>query len=236
MLLLHEVHEVRGREEEAFEAAIRDRYLPALAGGDDARLLYFLHHAHGTGVSYNVVTITALRDAAAWGALVERVHAGDLRAFAEEADHLRHDVTAKILLPLPWSPLFELDFGAVPAEPAEHEPSVFLEDTVWPDEGKLEAYVERSGTHYAVELERAARSRGSLLRIEGAFRTAFGSGRRREVVLWQKLANPTGLAPLVAREVPDEYKRPGTWMHDALDLRDRWESRLLRTSPWSPLW
>jgi hypothetical protein len=24
------------------------------------------------------------------------------------------------------------------------------------------------------------------------------------------------------------------WMHDALDLRDRWESRLLRAARWSP--
>ena len=29
--------------------------------------------------------------------------------------------------------------------------------------------------------------------------------------------------------------RPGTWMHDALELRDQWTSRLLRTSSWSPL-
>jgi hypothetical protein len=30
-------------------------------------------------------------------------------------------------------------------------------------------------------------------------------------------------------------KQPGTFMHDALDVRDQWESRLLRTSSWSPL-
>jgi hypothetical protein len=30
-------------------------------------------------------------------------------------------------------------------------------------------------------------------------------------------------------------KGPGTWMHDALDVRDDWESRLLRSAPWSPL-
>jgi hypothetical protein len=29
-------------------------------------------------------------------------------------------------------------------------------------------------------------------------------------------------------------RQPGTFMHDALELRDQWESRLLRTSRWSP--
>ena len=37
-------------------------------------------------------------------------------------------------------------------------------------------------------------------------------------------------------EVPAEYRAPGTWMHDALRVRDDWESRLLRTSGWSPLY
>ena len=32
-----------------------------------------------------------------------------------------------------------------------------------------------------------------------------------------------------------EYRAPGTWMHDALDVRDDWESKLLRTTAWSPL-
>ena len=41
-------------------------------------------------------------------------------------------------------------------------------------------------------------------------------------------------ARLLTSEVPARYKEPGTWMHDALALRDRWESRLLRTVDWSP--
>jgi len=42
MLFLHEVHQVAGRREEDFEAAYRDGWMPSLAKGDDARLLYFL--------------------------------------------------------------------------------------------------------------------------------------------------------------------------------------------------
>jgi hypothetical protein len=40
--------------------------------------------------------------------------------------------------------------------------------------------------------------------------------------------------PLLTRAVPEEFRRPGTWMHEALSLRDRWQSRLLRAAPWSP--
>lgn len=233
-LFLHETHEVAGARELEFERALRDEWMSAIARGDDARLLYFLHHAHGTGASYHVVTVTALKDGSAWERLARRVDDGDLRELVARLDGLRHDVTAKILLPLPWSPLREVDLAAVPCAPAEHPLVVFMEDTVWPYEGKLEEYVERSGSHYAREMARAKETRGSLIEVQASFRTAHGSHRRREVVLWQKVVAPRGLVPLLTREIPDEYKAPGTWMHDALALRDRWESRLLRTSSWSP--
>ena len=60
MLFLHETHRVAGRRADEFEAAWRGQ-LDALAKGDDARLLWFFHQAHGTGLSYVVVTITAVR-------------------------------------------------------------------------------------------------------------------------------------------------------------------------------
>ncbi len=234
MLILHEIHEVCGRHEDAFEALLRDEWLPALAKGGEARLLYYLHHAHGSGVSYNVITLTALRDASAWGALARRIDGGDLGGLAERLDALRHDVTGKLLVPLPWSPLREIELEAVPEQPVDHEPSVFMEDTVWPFEGSLERYVERSGSHYSEEMRRAAESGRALLRIQASFRTAYGAGRRREIVLWQKVSRLEALGPLLSSEVPERYKAPGTWMHDALEIRDRWESKLLRSARWSP--
>lgn len=230
MLLLHEVHEVHGARETEFEKAYRDQWMPALAAGNQARLLYFLHPAHGSGPSYRVVTITAVRDGAAYGDLVRRIDTGDLRDLAVAVDRMRHDVRAKILLPLPWSPLQEIALDDVPTKPTEGEPTLFMEDTVWPEEGKLELYVERAGSHYASEM----RSRGEILTVDASFRTAFGSGRRREIILWQKVVRPDFLVPLLSREVPERFRQPGSWMHDALELRDQWESRLLRTTPWSP--
>ena len=74
-----------------------------------------------------------------------------------------------------------------------------------------------------------------LLSIEAAFQPALGSHLRREVALMQRVHDPDGLLKLLQTEIPPEYRGPGTWMHDALELRDQWTSRLLRTSSWSPL-
>ena len=52
MLLLHELHTVAGRHEDEFEAAFRDGWMRTLGSDDDARLLYYLKLAHGTGHAY----------------------------------------------------------------------------------------------------------------------------------------------------------------------------------------
>ena len=71
MLFLHEVHQVVGaRARTSSKPRTATGGWPTLGRSDDARLLYFLHHAHGTGRAYNVVTITGVRDGAAWQRLV----------------------------------------------------------------------------------------------------------------------------------------------------------------------
>ena len=236
MFWLHETHHLDGSREDEFEQIVRDEWMPRVAEFDGARLLYFLKHAHGTGSSYRVVTITGIRDIESWSELCAAVAEGAMAGLAQQLDRNRHDVFGKLLLPLPWARESMPSLEAVPTELVEHEPSVFMEDTVWPYVGQLEQYVKAAGDHYAKEMsERAQEGRG-ILSIEGAYRTAFGAGRRREIVLWQKLVQPAALSPLVSSEVPEKYKRPGTWMHDALELRDQWESRLLRTVSWSPLY
>jgi len=234
MLLLHEVHTVAGRHEDEFEDAFRTGWLPALAGaGDDARLLYHLKLAHGTGRAYHHTTITGLRDGAAYERLARRVQDGDLRAWAARVDELRHEVRGKLLFQVDWSPLGNLDLASVPVDGAEHDPVLYMEDSAWPYEARLDTYLEKARTHYAPSLE--ARSERSLLTLLGVFQAALGAPRRREVVLWQRVDFPERLPGLFTRELPAHVKGPGTWMHDALEVRDDWESRLLRSSAWSPL-
>lgn len=235
MWLLHETHALRGEAEAAFDALLRDAWIPRVAETKGARVVWVLRHAHGSGPSYRLVTLTALADAAAYGALAASVARGALRELALELDALRHDVEAKLLEPLPWSPLQRIELAQVPASGADHELTLYMEDTVWPHEGRFEEYVERSGAHYAREMAGHEQAGRAMLAVQGGFRTVFGSGRRSEIVLWQKVVDPRLVLGLLTREVPPELARPGTWMHDALALRDQWQSRLLRTTRWSPL-
>ena len=231
MLFIHEIHDVRGAGEDAFEAAIRDEWMPSLANGDDARLLWYFHHAHGSGPAYHVVTITAVKDGAAYERLARRLKSGDLQPFAARLDDLRHRVDAKVLVPVHWSPVQEFDFAAVPVDGAEHELAIYMEDTGWPH-AALDDYIDFWGTSYYAPMK----ARGSgLLDIQITFQPLWGAGRRKEAILLQKVMDHDMLRDLLTHDTPAAYKQPGMFMHDALAYRDRWESKLLRTSAWSPL-
>jgi hypothetical protein len=110
-----------------------------------------------------------------------------------------------------------------------------MEDTAWPHPGRRDDYLARAEELYVPTLTRAAEAGHGLLELVAAFTPLFGAGRASEVVLWQRVSRPDLLMPLLQREVPRAFAGPGTWMHDALEVRDRWESRLLRVAPWSPL-
>jgi hypothetical protein len=229
-VFLHEVHRVIGDKEDEFEAAYRDGWLRRL--GDDARLLWYLDHAHGAGPSYQVVTVTAVADGNAWQRLMQRMTDGDLSDWADHVDGLRYEATAKLLLPVHWSPLQDVDLSSVPTEPGDHEPTLFMEDTGWPD-SSLDDYIDFWGRDYYPLLARQPADT-RLLEIQACFQVAHGTHRRREAILWQRVHSHERLLDLLTTEVPPERKAPGTYMADALTYRDQWESRLLRTARWSP--
>jgi hypothetical protein len=233
-LFIHEVHRVVGAQEAEFEAAFRDGWMPLLGQGGDARLLWYCNHAHGSGPAYQVVTITAVRDGAAWEGLAERLHDGDLREWIAAADELRHGVSAKLLRPLPWSPLQEVDLSTIPTTITNHELSVYMEDTGWPS-APLEGYIRFWDESYHRPMQ-ARPGAQRLLDVEASFQPAFGTGRRREAILWQKVLDHQQLLQLLTNETAPEHKRPGSFMAEALAYRDQWESKLLRTSSWSPWW
>ncbi|MER3452862.1 MAG: hypothetical protein C4344_04155 [Acidimicrobiia bacterium] len=234
-MFLHQVHRVRGAREEEFEAAYREGWMDWLARSDAGRLLWYFNQAHGSGPSYRVVTITAFRDAAAWEAVAREVQAGELCAWAREIDGLQHTSTGKLLAPLPWSPLGEVDFAGVPVDPgATHALSLYMEDTGWPHV-PLDEYTGFWERVYLPMINAPGRDRPRLLEIEAAFQPAWGAGRRPEAILLQKVLDHAGLLRLLETETPPDLRAPGTFMHEALRYRDDWESRLLRTSAWSPL-
>ena len=240
MLLLHEVHRVAGKREDEFDAAYRDGLMPMLGKTDDTRLLWYLRLAHGGGAAYTVVTIVGCQDANAWATLAERIRSGDLAQWSADTDALRHNrgpsAQTKILTPVSWSPLQDIDFASVPTDGAEHKPTLFMEDTAWPYSGGLAAYLQKAGTLYDRTLAESKGSEYSIIELEAAFQPVYGTHTTTEVVLWQRVVNNKALSALLAHEVTPEHKAPGTWMHDALEVRDSWESRILRAVPWSPLY
>jgi hypothetical protein len=237
LLFVHETHRVAGRDADAFEAQMRDGWAATLARSTDARLLWYLEQAHGTGPSYTVVTVTAVATPDALADLDARQRRGDLAAWALDVDRLRHAAEAKVLVPVPWSPLVAVDLASIPAAAPDRGPDLplFMEDTAWPHPGRLGEYLERASTLYVQTLERAREHGRDLLELVAAFTPMHGAGRHPEVVLWQRVRRPELLLPLLRREVPEVHRGPGTWMREALDVRDRWESRLLRVATWSPV-
>lgn len=235
MLILHEVHTVVGEHARDFEELCRDELLGQLAGHNGTRLLWYFDHAAGSGPSYQVVTLTGLLDGQAWEDLTRRTIDGDLAPLWRRLDLWRHHVESKLLDPVDWSPMRELDLATVPTDGAEHELSLYMEDTGWPT-APIDEYIAFWDTSYHRFLEAMPPER-RLLRIEACFRTAFGSHRHPEGILLQKIVDLRALKGLLtSTEKYDPAVWPGSYMHGALALRDQWESKLLRTSKWSPMY
>ena len=152
-------------------------------------------------------------------------------------DELRHEVTGKLLLLLPWSPMQDLDLAGVPTDGAEHELTMYMEDTMWPIEGKYPDYVEASGTVYAKSIEHAADPREPALHPDRGrvpARVRFAPATRGHVDATDP--RPGAVARLAdPRDRPRDPRARHVDARTALQLRDQWDSKLLRTSSWSPL-
>ncbi|HWE71125.1 MAG TPA: hypothetical protein VG205_12205 [Acidimicrobiales bacterium] len=235
MLFMHETHQVIGRQASAFEEAVRDGWMPALAESDDARLVWYLNHAMGSGPAYQVVTITAVADGAAWESLAQRMLGGDLRDLTTRLDGCRHRVDGKMITPVYWSAMQDIELAEVPVDGREHELSVYMQDTGWPD-APLDDYIALWDHDYWQYMRKAPPDK-KLLDIQACFQVAHGSGTRPEAILMQKIMNFSTLGHLLMSvEQYDPTTWPGSYMAKGLELRDQWESKLLRTSSWSPLW
>jgi hypothetical protein len=225
MIFLHETHDVAAGKMEQFWEAVRTEWRPLVEEDGAARLLWAFELTHGTGVSYQAITITAVRDWSAWGALAERDDAR-IRDWRRRSGTLRHEVTAKLLLPASWSPLRDVDL--VSAAAADGPPALYLHDTGWPFPGGIDDYVDALGSIYYPQMRQSR-----MISVEACWRVALGTGRQHEAVLLQKILDWPRFTELLSRG--EQGGQRGGWMEAGLRYRDRWESKLLRTAAWSPL-
>jgi hypothetical protein len=137
---------------------------------------------------------------------------------------------------VPWSPLQEIDLSTVPVNGETHKNSLFMEDTAWPFKGGLQAYLAKAGTLYDHTLSSQKEEGIGMIELEAAFQPVLGTHQTTEVILWQRVVNTKAVMWMLGHDLPPEASAPGTWLHDALEVRDRWESRLLRSAAWSPLY
>ena len=234
-IYLHETHHVTGTAESDFEAAYRDPggWMDLLGDGVDGRLLYYANQAHGTGPAYRVVH---RHRGERRGLLGAPGHPPAVRRPARVADPGRRPPprgARESFLPVPWSPTYDVDLATVSAEPAEHEPTLFMEDTGWPYV-VLDDYIDFWERDYMPMLHRLPVEQ-RLLEIQACWVPAIGAGRRPEGILWQRVHDLDRLtAVLLSTEVPASQKATGRYMSEALRYRDQWESRLLRTAPGPP--
>lgn len=227
MIYVHEVHEVAGGRMEEFGEAVRREWRPLVEEDGRARLLWFWELAHGTGPSYQAVSITAVRDWAAWGEIAARL-GQDARGrdWQRRVWTLRREVTAKVLLPTVWSPL-AVDLAAAPADRVADARGLYLHDTGWPFTGKLEEYTDALGSIFYPQTRHAR-----MISVAACWTVAPGTGRHHEVVLLQRIEDWEQFARLLGRG--EQGAQRGGWMVEGLRYRDRWESKLLRCAAWSP--
>ena len=160
---------------------------------------------------------------------------GDLGDLVAELDSCRYQVDGKLLDPgaLVGAPAGRLE--EVPTDGREHELSVFMQDTGWPD-APLDDYIELWDTEYWQHMRQTPPEQ-RLLDVQACFQVSHGTGVRPEAILLQKVVNTSILGGLItSAEKHDPTTWPGTYMTRSLEVRDQWESKLLRTSRWSPLW
>jgi hypothetical protein len=228
MIFIHELHEVAGGKMEEFGDAVRREWRPLVEENDTARLLWFWELTHGTGPSYQAVSITAVRDWETWGALVARTATDPrFRDWQRRVWTLRREVTAKVLLPTAWSPLGDVDLAAPPVEHEAEAPALYLHDTGWPFSGKLEEYVEALGSVFYPQTRHAR-----MISVVACWTVAPGTGRHHEVVLLQRIEDWEQFSRLLTRG--ERGAQRAGWMVEGLRYRERWESKLLRCARWSP--
>jgi hypothetical protein len=208
---------------------MREEWLGALASSDDTRLAWFALPTGGAINSNDAVTMIALRDGQALERYGDRLRSGDLAAPAGELAQLRTRVQTRLLKPLDYDPS-KLDFDSIPVEPVSHPPVVYMHDFVPPVIGQNRAYGDMMRARYMALSEKELS--GVVLRY--SWETVAGGGPAPEMFNLSEVLDVDALLTLLTVEIPAEYKQMGTWMWEGLAVRDRWTTRLLRCSEWSP--
>jgi hypothetical protein len=231
VFFVHEIHSLTSGGAEAFEATLRDRWAPALAREGGTRLVWCVRSMPGAISAPELITLTAVGDGPTLERLGARVRGGDLRDDAEALAAGRVQVTRRVLAPLDLFNPLEVDLDALPLEPVEGPSEMYIHDFVPPRIGMQRTYevAMRDAFMKMIELE------GIPIVIWAGLETVAGGGPGPESLMISHIRSAEAATNLLWHANPREAIQPGTWLYDALKVRDTWRSRLLRAVPWSPM-
>jgi hypothetical protein len=139
-------------------------------------------------------------------------------------------VQTRLLRPIDYDP-WTATIGTIPDGPVEGEVVAYMHDFVPPATGQMRAYVDMMRERYMALTDKELS--GVVLRA--SWQTVSGGGPLPEMFNLSQILDLDALVTLIAHEVPREYKQMGTWMWEALAVRDQWTTRLARSSTWSPV-
>jgi hypothetical protein len=230
MFFVHQIHSLRSGSADAFEAQLRDRWVPALAREPGTRLAWCARSMPGAISFPELVTLTAVADGEALARLGARMSDGDLRAEASSLADLRVGATTRVMAPLAFSPLV-VDIEAIPLEFDDRPGEMYMHDFVPPRLGMQRAYEDAMQKIYM------GMSDSDLLQIViwAGLETVAGGGPVPETLNISHIRDAAAVTQLLTFEAPRDNKQIGSWMYDALKLRDTWTTRLVRSVRWSPL-
>ena len=122
---------------------------------------------------------------------------------------MRHATRPRSSGPCRGRPLQEIDLDTVPVNGETHKNSLFMEDTAWPFEGGLQAYLAKAGTLYDHTLSSQKEEGIGMIELEAAFQPVFGTHQTTEVILWQRVVNTKAVMWMLGHDLPPGGVGPG---------------------------
>ena len=230
MFFVHEIHALDPATAEAFEKSLRDEWVPALASAGDTRLVWSARSMPPAISVPEIVTLTAVTDGSALERLGERVRRGDLRDHTAELGRHRSSHTVRVMAPLEEFNPYTVALDELPLVRTDAPSEMYIHDFVIPRLGMQRTYEVQMRESFIKMLEIEALP----MMIWAGLETVAGGGRTPESLMVTHIKHGRAIADLLAHGNPRVAPEPGTWMSDALKLRDTWISRLVRSLPWSP--
>jgi len=225
VFVLHQVHKLGAHSPDDFEGLWRDQMMGAFVQHSGIRLLWYAKLTDPALRGEEAITMIGLRDVDSLARFCAASEMEDLASQFAEVQSCRSAVETRLLKPLRHNNL-QPDFDAIPTNVEQHETFNYMHDFVPPRIGQRRAYEDAMVRIYGGE------SFTSAVALWAGMETV--AGPIPEEINISRIQSPEVLLSVLTNDAPRESRRPGTWLYDALALRDRWTTRLVRCTNWSP--